>query len=85
MSAAGLLDTVGLTQAEFVRGLLGMGYVVEVVDGATKKVVRRLGPMIERKAGKLAQTLTRSLGDKYFAQIVKVPSLGTSLEDTQDE
>ena len=87
MSAAGLLEAANLTQAEFVRGLervLRMDYVVEVVENPTKKVIKRLGPMTERKADKLVQSLKRSLDeDKYFVRVFKVPN--ELLEDTQDE
>jgi hypothetical protein len=46
-------------------------HCVEVVEAATDKVVRRLGPMSERKAEKVERGLEINLNhDRFFVRVV---------------
>lgn len=76
MSAAGLPTEAGLTQRQFEDGLesvLGMSYMVEVVEIKTRKVVKTLGPMSERKADRVERGMLRSMDtENYFVQTVQV-------------
>ena len=53
--------------------LVGMSYMVEVVDRKTNEPVKALGPMTERKAERVERGLLMNLDDEnYYVQTVKV-------------
>jgi hypothetical protein len=58
-----------------------MSYMVEVVNVKTREVIKRLGPMSERKADRVTSGLLINLSDDYFVQSVQVTK-GLDLDDT---